>query len=365
MDPAAFFYTSCVRADGWRTLTRFHTDLEYQLRVQEGFGVSGVLGALMEPESARDGDVTRAGVMLALYSPKYFRDRGAGLEWSVMRLRMRHHEDSSGMSASGCLIPLCWKPMREGDEVPESVRNTVEQPSPFDWLRQDGLESLLAATEAEADAGVRYYGLVEQLAKAIAEAGRTELERLDVADARTLEPAFGESVTEAGQPAETGAEGWPLRWADIAGPETPERERGSVAISYVGADQPWADWMSEVLKERGHEVTLRRWRVAGESLRETVRGARAVAERVLVIFSRSYFSARETEPAEWADAFREPPDRATLPVFVQIDGAPRPLLVRGAEVVVLAGADLAEAEQLIDEVLPEASQRSEERGGGR
>jgi hypothetical protein len=374
VDPAAFFYTSCVRADGWRALTRFHTDLEYQLRLQEGFGVSGVLGALMEPESAREGDVTRAGVMIALYSPRYFRDRGAGLEWSVFRSRMRHHEDTRGVPARGRLIPLCWKPVT-GDEVPEAVRKSVEIPGAFDWLRQYGLESLAASSESEDE--VRYYALVEQLAKIIAEAGRTELDPLDVPDARELSPEFGsEGVPQDREPADQARvpeealltaedSGTPRHWDGDADTGGLERGPRSVAISYVGADQPWADWMKEVLEQRGYEVGLRRWRVGREDLGDAVAQARAEAERLVVVFSRNYFAAGGTGPTEWAEVFVESRDRASPDVLVQIDEAPRPLLVRDAQVVVLAGGDLLETERLIGEMLPEPPQRSEDRGSGR
>ncbi|MEU5885364.1 toll/interleukin-1 receptor domain-containing protein [Streptomyces sp. NPDC047461] len=362
MDPAAFFYTSCVRADGWRALTRFHADLEYQLRIQEGSGVSGVIGALTEPESAYGGDVTRVGVMLALYSPKYFKDRGAGLEWSVFRSRVRHHEQTLGVSARGCLIPLCWKPMQD-DPVPKAVRPMVEATGAFDWLRQYGLESL--ADYQNAEDGVRYFAFVEQLAKTIAEAGRTELEPLDVADARELDPAFGSEGSSQGRRTAEPDSVRPSRWIGGEDRGALALRSDSVAISYVGADQPWADWMKEVLEQRGHEVVQHRWRVGhGESLRDTVAQARAAAERLLVIFSRSYFAARDTAPTEWEDAFVES-GGASHAVLVQIDAAPRPLLVRGAQVVVLTGADPAEVERRIEEVLPEAPQPSEGRGGGR
>nr|WSZ19340.1 toll/interleukin-1 receptor domain-containing protein [Streptomyces canus] len=364
MDPAAFFYTSCVRADGWRALTRFHTDLEYHLRIQEGFGVSGVIGALMEPESARESDVTRAGVMIALYSPRYFKDRGAGLEWAIFGARMRHHEDTRGMAARGCLIPLCWKPVRDGD-LPESVRQSVEQPGPFDWLRQDGLESLAASTQAEGE--VRYYALVEHLAKTIAESGGTELEPLGVTDARTLPPAFGsESAPPPGPlPEGEGGERWARRWLDARDPAARGHGPGSVAISYVGADQPWADWMMGVLEQRGHEVELWRWRAGRERLPDAVARARNSAESLLVIFSHNYFAAGDTAPTEWEEAFVPASDRPSPSVLVQIDAAPRPLLMRDAQVVVLAGTDLAEAEQRIGEVLPGTRRPSQDRRGGR
>ncbi|ANB09200.1 hypothetical protein SAM40697_5244 [Streptomyces ambofaciens] len=357
MDPAAFFYTSCVRADGWPALTRFHTDLEYQLRIQEGFGVSGVLGALMDPESARESQVTRAGVMIALYSPRYFRDRGAGIEWAVFRSRMRHHEDTTGAPARGCLIPLCWKPVPDA-QVPETVRASASYPGTFEWLRTDGLEALTASVDPAAEE--RYYALVEQLAKTIAEAGRRELEEMDVADALALDPAFGSEVVP--QPRR------PVGTRTPAPATTPRPGQAgpgarSVAISYVGADQPWADWVEDVLKDGGYHVVQHRWRASREALPEAVARARGDAGRLLVLFSRDYFGAGNTAPTDWADAFAEPAAGSPPPVFVQIDTAPRPLLVRDAHVVMLAGSELAvSVRRILDEVSDVGTRRSP--GGG-
>ncbi|MGW8062649.1 TIR domain-containing protein [Streptomyces ziwulingensis] len=357
MDPAAFFYTSCVRADGWPALTRFHTDLEYQLRTQEGFGVSGVLGALMDPESARESQVTRAGVMIALYSPRFFRDRGAGIEWAVFRSRMRHHEDTTGAPARSCLIPLCWKPVPDA-QVPEPVRESVSFPGAFEWLRTDGLESL-AASANPADEE-RYYALVEQLAKSIADAGRKELEELDVADALALEAAFGtELVPQPRQPVGATSPATPATLR----PGGAEPGSRSVAISYVGADQPWADWVEDVLKDGGYHVVQQRWRASRETLPEAVARARGAAGRLLVLFSRDYFGAGSTSPTDWADAFTEPAAESPPPVLVQIDTAPRPLLVRDAHVVMLAGSDLAvSVQRILREVSAVVTRRSPGRG---
>ncbi|MFC8101418.1 TIR domain-containing protein [Streptomyces sp. NPDC057363] len=358
MDPAAFFYTSCVRADGWLALTRFHTDLEYQLRIQEGFGVSGVLGALMDPESARESQVTRAGVMIALYSPRYFRDRGAGIEWAVFRSRTRHHEDTRGVSAHSCLIPLCWKPVPD-TQVPQPVRESASFPGAFDWLRTDGLEALTASLDPASEE--RYYALVEQLAKTIAEAGRRELDGLDMADALTMDATFGsERLPQPRRPVVEPS-------ATTAAPASDGTEPGphSVAISYVGADQPWADWLQDALRERGHNVVQRRWRAGRETLGEAVTRARGAAERLLVLFSRNYFSAGSTSPTDWADAFTEPAAESPPPVLVQIDTAPRPLLVRDTHVVMLAGSDLVMAvERILREVSAVVTRRSPGPGSG-
>ncbi|MFE5394274.1 TIR domain-containing protein [Streptomyces sp. NPDC056568] len=364
MDPAAFFYTSCVRADGWHALTRFHTDLEYQLRIQEGFGVSGVLGALMDPESARESQVTRAGVMIALYSPRYFGDRGAGIEWAVFRSRMRHHEDTTGAPARGCLIPLCWKPVPDA-RVPEAVRASASYPGAFEWLRTDGLEALTASGDPAAEE--RYYALVEQLAKIIAEAGHRELEEMDVADALALDAAFGsEVVPQPRRPVGTRSLAPGTRSpapATTPRPGTAEPGARSVAISYVGADQPWADWVEDVLKDGGYRVVQHRWRASREALPDAVARARSDAGRLLVLFSRDYFGARSTAPTDWEVAFAEPDAGSPPPVFVQIDTAPRPLLVRDSHVVMLAGSDLAASvRRILDEVSDVGTRRS--RGGG-
>ncbi|MEU6657760.1 toll/interleukin-1 receptor domain-containing protein [Streptomyces sp. NPDC046821] len=359
MDPSAFFYTSCTRGDGWPALTRFHADLEYRLRAQEGYGVSGALGAALHPGTLPGSAITRAGVMIALYSPGYFDDRGCGLEWAVVQSRMRHHATTGAGQVPGCLIPVCWKPVPDG-LVPDVVRRSESFPGPgaFDWLRQQGLESLVSSSAPGADE--RYYGFVEQLAKSILEAGRAGLEPLEADEAEGTVPAFG-SPKGAPLPAV-----FPRTTPDPPAPrhEGAAREPGSVAISYVGADQAWADWIEEVLSDGGHSVRQRRWRVGRETLAEAVARARESADRVVVVFSRSYFDAGDTAPTDWEATFTPPASDPSWLVAVQIDAAPLPVLVRGADVLPLPGAGPEQAERLRSVVMAAAAARRRDPAGG-
>ncbi|MFF2502704.1 TIR domain-containing protein [Streptomyces sp. NPDC058067] len=364
MDPSAFFYTSCTRGDGWPALTRFHADLEYRLRAQEGYGVSGALGAAANPGTAPGGAITRAGVMIALYSPGYFQDRGCGLEWAVVQSRMRHHARAGGGQVPGCLIPVCWKPVADS-MIPDAVRRSESFPGPgaFDWLREQGLESLVSSQAPGADE--RYYGFVEQLAKSILAAGRAGLEPLDADEADGTVPAFGSPYGAPG-PVPPGPVQPVRRAPDQPSPrhENPAGEPRSVAISYVGADQAWADWMGEVLSDGGRSVRQRRWRVGRETLSQAVARARDAADRVVVVFSRNYFDAGDTAPTDWEAAFTPPASDPSWLVAVQIDAAPRPVLVRGVEVLALPGAGPDQAERLRDEVRATADARRRDPAGG-
>lgn len=191
--------------------------------------------------------------MIALYSPRYFLDRGCGLEWAVIQSRMRRRANIEGVQGPGCLIPVCWKPVAER-LIPQEVRRSESFPGPgaFDWLREQGLEALVSSSDPGADE--RYYVFVEQLTKSILEAGRAGLAPLGADEARDTLPAFGSAQGAAGPG------GRHLRVPEQPDPrhESAAGEPRSVAISYVGADQAWADWMDGVLREEGHTVRQRR-----------------------------------------------------------------------------------------------------------
>lgn len=348
-----YFYTSCTRSDGWPSISRFHADLELRLKAQEGLWVGGVLGPQTGSGPVLESGVTQVGVMISLYSPEYFRDRDCGLEWAVFRRRMHRHRILHEGDASDCLIPLVWKP------VPRHMR-PPETPEPRDWpatewddgygsRRYDtlGLSALMQSDSPEANEV--YFSLIGQLAKRIAEARRIGLTVIDDAELRSTQPAFG-SVTHVRQrtPARTTVRTGPGR-RDLDHHETPPTAPPrSVAISYVGADQPWADWMEEILEPVGHpEVVQVRWKTEHESLQEAIDRARDAAELVIVVFSRSYFAAGASDPLIWEDVFVGPGREWLIPV--QIDAEPRPLLVRrGVPVTQLNGSDDSQARLLRD-----------------
>ncbi|MHC5906710.1 TIR domain-containing protein [Streptomyces sp. S6] len=372
-----YFYTSCTRSDGWPSLSRFHADLEYRLKAQEGLWVEGVLGPQTGSGPVLESWVTQVGVMVALYSPEYFRDRDCGLEWAVFRHRIRSQEFLTDRPVADCLIPLVWKP------VPRLERpRTITDPWPFladledvapeagQLYEEGGLSGLMQSQLPEAND--LYVALLGRLARRIAAARAVGLEPLEGIRPLSLHPAFGTKRSPARQPAPGRAvaqlsaggrlnrlspelredDGY-LHFSDTA--HRPAEPR-SVAISYVGADQPWADWMQEVLegdpddqggtRVRVHQV---RWRTELEPLSAAVARARATASRVVVVFSRSYFTAATPDPYQWEEVFVGPAARDLIPI--QIDHEPRPLLVRRVvEVQQLNGSDDGQAQALRDMV---------------
>jgi len=369
-----YFYTSCTRSDGWPSLSRFHADLEYRLKAQEGLWVEGVLGPQTGSGPVLESWVTQVGVMVALYSPEYFRDRDCGLEWAVFRHRIRSQEFLTDRPVADCLIPLVWKP------VPRHERpRTITDPWPFltdlegvapeaGQLYEDGgLSGLMQSQLPEAND--LYVALLGLLARRIATARAVALEPLEGIRPLSLHPAFGtkRSHIRLTTPERTAVRTGPglreddgyLHYSDTA--HRPAEPR-SVAISYVGADQPWADWMQEVLEGGTSdtdgpggpggtrvEVHQVRWRTELEPLSAAVERARAQASQVVVVFSRSYFTAATPDPYQWEEVFVGPEARDLIPI--QIDYEPRPLLVRRVvEVQQLNGSDEGQAQVLRDMV---------------
>ncbi|MEV0219572.1 toll/interleukin-1 receptor domain-containing protein [Streptomyces sp. NPDC050704] len=346
-----YFYTSCTRSDGWPSISRFHADLEYRLRAQEGLWVSGVLGPQTGSGPVLESSVAQVGVMIALWSPEYFADRDCGLEWAVFQRRMRRHAALTSEDVSECLVPIVWEP------VPRQLRpaTTPDPQWPFgaEWddgygsRRYDSLSGLMRSDSPEANEA--YFSLIGRLAKRIAEARRRGLTVIESTELRDTQPAFGyKSHARQATPARRQVAAGP----GPAGRHTtgrtlyPAPPAVAVSISYVGADQPWADWMEEVLEQGGHcEVRQVRWETEGESLAQTVQRARRGADRVVVVFSRSYFTAGATKLLDWETVFIGPGKDWLLPV--QIDQGSRPLLVRsGVPVTLLNGSDEREAQRL-------------------
>ncbi|WP_075735864.1 toll/interleukin-1 receptor domain-containing protein [Streptomyces acidiscabies] len=358
-----YFYTSCTQADGWPSLSRFHADLEYRLKAQEGLWVAGVLGPQTGSGPVLERGVTRVGVLVALYSRHYFQDRDCGLEWSVFQRRVRSQEFLTDQPLADCVIPLLWNP-----ETPYEPPEGIPAPWPFlaeldgagseaGQLYEDkGLSGLMQSQLPEA--ADLYVALLGLLARRIAKAQGFRLAPLEGDELRTVTPAFGTtpapervSRTVPGGDLVThgSGNGGYLRYSDV-GHRGSARLR-SVAISYVGADQPWADWIQEVLEEGPGTATVHqvRWRTELEPLSEAVARARAEGSRVVVVFSRSYFTAGAPDPYQWEEVFIGP-DAADL-IPVQIDTEPRPLLVRrGVQVAQLAGSDEGQAQRLRDMV---------------
>ena len=358
MDPSVYyFYVSCTRDDGWPLITRFHADLEYRLRVHEGLGVSGTLSALVDPAAVREGAVNTSRVMIALYSPEYFRSSWCGLEWDVFRRRMSRYDDAYGPGESTpSLILLSWKPVPEADlpaDLP-APEPGPEMPDGSRWT-QGILELGKADSPEKVDA---YFSLVDDLAQRIVRVQRTKAPALDPLDQEELsqvEPAFGRIDVDAPVPVHAVPRPAERALQLLAAGEAPSSRPANssalrISISYVGADQAWADWMYAVLAEAGHTVRQERWRAGREQLSVAVDRSREGADRVVVVFSRNYFNAAKTEPTEWETTFADLGEDPAWFVPVQVDAAPLPVLVRRVELLRLQGSEEDQARSLREEV---------------
>lgn len=355
MDRPVYFFTSCTRGDGWTSITRFHADLEYRLRVQDGSWVNGALSESAPDtpgqdwrHAAREG-IARAGCMIVLASQEYFLSKWCGLEWAAFRSRVTHHKAVNSVDAAQCLIPLVWKPVPPR-ELPATVADTpFETPDLGADYAERGLLSLMRSGDpADEDA---YFLLLGHLAHRVIEARGLALPPLDAGDFEQLTPAFGTHPDlpdpDRGDRGRAGDGGpRPVRMT-----ARPIASVTRVAISYVGPDQAWADWINDILEAAGHPVRQMRWETGHQSLVQTVTGARGGSDRVVVVFSRRYFASGDTEPTDWESAFTDTDADEPWLVPVQIDHEPRPLLIRQTPVLQLSGSDAGDSERLRAAVL--------------
>ena len=116
-----------------------------------------------------------------------------------------------------------------------------------------------------------------------------------------------------------------------------EGDRVDFFVSYAGADRAWAEWAAWELTEAGYSVELDVWDwAAGQNLVTAMSDALHRADRVLALFSSSYFERERYTTEEWSAAVHVPglADRRLVPVRVEhvpVSGMPavlRPLIVR-------------------------------------
>ncbi|WP_041939105.1 MULTISPECIES: toll/interleukin-1 receptor domain-containing protein [Frankia] len=129
-----------------------------------------------------------------------------------------------------------------------------------------------------------------------------------------------------------------------------------VVVSYVGADQQWADWLEQLLRRGCHEVQQVRWaQNRGERLAETVdRIARWDPEITVVLLSRHYRAPvpedpGTTETEAWERLGLEGP-LARRVVRVTIDPQPLPEPLRTLRTLDLSGLEPAVVNELLMEV---------------
>ena len=91
-------------------------------------------------------------------------------------------------------------------------------------------------------------------------------------------------------------------------------------VSYTGADDRWAQWISYVLEEAKYDVIVQAWDfLPGTNFVQQMQVAASKAKRTIMVLSPEYLSSRFASP-EWMAAFTQDPqglDRKLVPVMVR------------------------------------------------
>lgn len=337
------FLLSSAFGDDTPWIKRFHHDLERGVQVRDGASMTGVLSA--RPGTAPTdspgrgiGAVAQLPVMVALCCDDYFDDPWCGQEWAVFTERLRSGAPATDAAEAADaevprLLPITW---RRGQASRWPKLNALTDSSAARVAAELGesyaaldLYTLLR-THPQGEDG--YFGVVRAIARQVSRARKAPLPVLSTETAKAVPPAFGQrgEAAVAASPrrhnsvwrqpqrrlARTDAPaGWecaPDRGETPAKRPRPKaRSRpataGRVAVSYVGANQPWADWIRQILVSRGHRVDLIRWNaLGGERLSATLEKAeRSGAERLICVLSREYCVTRSdpgagvTELEQW------------------------------------------------------------------
>lgn len=97
-------------------------------------------------------------------------------------------------------------------------------------------------------------------------------------------------------------------------------------VSHAGRDQAWAEWVAWQLVEAGYTVELDCWDwAAGENFLTKMHRALDAANRVVALFSPSYFEDLRYTTQEWTSALLQNDDggHRLLPVQVEPCAVPR------------------------------------------
>ncbi|WP_158566778.1 toll/interleukin-1 receptor domain-containing protein [Actinomadura craniellae] len=131
-----------------------------------------------------------------------------------------------------------------------------------------------------------YHGVLKAVASEVLTGAGEAPSPADPERAGAVRPAFGAAPDLEAVPARS--------------TRTSEPSHGStetIAISYVGADLPRAEWIAELLMRHGLPARLVKWNVgAAEPLREALGRAWASGERVVALLSRDYLSPPALPP---------------------------------------------------------------------
>ncbi len=294
----SYFFVSYAAKDERRWIQRFHTDLEYELRLLAGTAVGG----LLDTRPAPDGDAGRAlaegagrtRAMVALCSDPYFKDAWCGREWAVFGARVENFSRAGATRLEDGFVRVLWRSTH--DPLPPAAGALAADAGLPDSYRQHGLLWLMRNTPRGPGG---YYALVRGFAARIIDAQQIELDALPVAAVGAMRPTFGSHGSAASRrPAPVVAAARPDTGPAAPSGHPPAQVR--IAVSYVGADQQWADWLEALLRQQSYQVLQVRWaHSGGEPLRAAVERVASWKPQVtVVLLSRHYRAPRVAKPGE-------------------------------------------------------------------
>jgi hypothetical protein len=400
----SYFFVSYAGKEDRRWVQRFHADLEYELGLLVGTAVGGILDTRprpgMDPDLALAAGAGRIRSMVALCSDPFFKDGWCGREWEVFGARVENFSKAGATRLEDGFLRVLWRPTR--DPVPPAARSALAD-ARLGLPEVYGQHGLLWLMRNMRRGPSGYYAFVRLFAARVIAAEQIDLDPLPQFAIRAVGPAFGShGLDGTGQvPIGTSADldrrpsaGGPV-WRQGLGSPAPElpasvlpasqlpasdlpsdRNRGDrgagvfvpttvdsaqaaprrVAVSYVGADQQWADWLEHLLRRGCHEVRQVRWaQNRGERLAETVdRIASWQPEITIVLLSRHFRAPRPehpgtTETEAWERLGEEGP-LARRVVRITIDPQPLPEPLRALRTLDLSGLEPAVVNELLMEV---------------
>lgn len=124
-------------------------------------------------------------------------------------------------------------------------------------------------------------------------------------------------------------------------------------ISYIGADQAWAEWIADTLERAGLGTVLQAWDFRpGENFIQHMNEALLEAERVLAVLSPAYLTS-EYARDEWTAALVRDRGQADRLLLVRIAACTLPPIIANRIYVDLLGLDEQTAtERLLAGVAP-------------
>jgi hypothetical protein len=352
--------TSYTSAHDRVSVAQFHGDLERELRIRAGAVVAGHLGSRVAGRSATGAPelaAASAPAMVALCTDHYFQDGVCGRDWAVIAERERDHRIWTGRATS-FIIPVVWQRLKAPPPPAVAATPTLSQALASPFAGQQGLRELLQKKKDK-----EYSYVVETTAVAVLEAYSEQLRPMPTAEAERMEPAFGSPPADGGggtaeSPAssERMSTSGPKPAVDFRRSLARPRRPPAVAISYVGADQGWADWIAALLTREGHHVNkilLRQGQ--DEKAVELIRRARSGVDWVVAVLSKNYFASLPGEFADWERALADDGegDEAKM-IRVRVDAAPLPAPIRGMRNVDVSDPRSDRAARLLEAVLTPA-----------